>query len=147
MSDMTKLANLLACLEIDLVELREVNNTELRLKVQKTVYLMNYLGEKGFDYPFSFYVRGPYSRALALDYYRIDSTRPGIIKNLEVAKQFFSRETSWLELASTMLMVHKDNVGCSNVNEFEIVKNIKPWITLPKFREIINELKAMCIPW
>ena len=44
-----------------------------------------------------------------------------------------------------MLMVHKDNLGCSNVNEFEIVKNIKPWITLPKFREIINELKAMCI--
>ena len=59
MSDMTKLANLLACLEIDLVELREVNNTELRLKVQKTVYLLNYLGEKGFDYPFSFYVRDP----------------------------------------------------------------------------------------
>ena len=70
-----------------------------------------------------------------------------MIKNLEVVKQFFTRETSWLELASTMLMVHKDNVGRSNVNEFEIVKNIKPWITLPKFREIINEFKAMCVPW
>jgi Uncharacterized conserved protein len=41
-----------------------------RLKVQKAVLLLKYLGVSPFDrYEFGLYVRGPYSPVLALDYY------------------------------------------------------------------------------
>lgn len=141
-----KVSNLMHLLNIDPSRLKNATETDLRLKVQKIVYLLEYIGEPGLDYPYSIYLRGPYSTALAKDYYSIDTTEKGSINNEGLAEWFFEKNVLWQEVAATTLMIHKQHHSKPE-DEFEVVKNLKPWVTFDKYLKIIEELKGKGIEW
>ncbi len=90
-------------------------NFDKRLKTQKIVYLI----EKttgDFNYNFSLYLRGPYSSALAGDYYSLASennipSKEGNLKKetREIAKKLNEKDNIWLEIASTIRMMISDD--------------------------------------
>jgi uncharacterized protein YwgA len=133
-------------LRINPSELTNPDRMDLRLKLQKTVYLLKYTGEPGFDYPFSIYLRGPYSIPLTRDYYSIEATEEGNIGKEELAKWFFEKDISWQEAAATMLLIHEQNKA-SPEDEFKLVKNLKPWITFVEYQKILDEMKEKGIQW
>ncbi|MGC9069669.1 MAG: hypothetical protein ACP5IZ_11995, partial [Thermoprotei archaeon] len=76
-NDKAKLLNLLRVLNIKASQIKPesnnewlINNFDIRLKIQKIVYLLKYI-TKEFNYDFSLYLRGPYSPELAKDYFSI----------------------------------------------------------------------------
>jgi uncharacterized protein YwgA len=89
-----------------------------RLKIQKYVFLSKYFGwEHGYSY--NLYIRGPYSKELADDYYNL----PGImlsepieysIPTLDVngfVDFIHDKDENWLESAATILSVFRYNKG------------------------------------
>lgn len=84
-----------------------------RLMLQKYVYLAKFFGWK-HDYDYTLYIRGPYSRGLADDYYKLNEANihqlQKISDNFEEEKFTYlikNRNISWLEAGTTILLVHK----------------------------------------
>lgn len=90
---------------------------DARLRLQKAIYLLEEGFEVDLGYPFNYYLRGPYSTALAKDAYSltqdlIDTTEVRKFKNSEVESRFQRFRTfiqphitdaDWLETAATIL--------------------------------------------
>ncbi|MGC8505248.1 MAG: hypothetical protein ACP5NK_00855 [Thermoplasmata archaeon] len=85
------------------------SNFDKRLRLQKVVFLIE-RKTNDFDYPFSLYLRGPYSRELAKEYYSItdehypESEQPLTEESKRLAKILFEKDNLWLEIASTIIM-------------------------------------------
>jgi uncharacterized protein YwgA len=91
----------------------DLNSFDHRLMLQKYVYIAKFFGWK-HNYNYTLYIRGPYSRELADDYYKINETNipqlPKISDNFEEEKFTYltkNRNISWLEAGTTILLVHK----------------------------------------
>jgi uncharacterized protein YwgA len=85
-----------------------------RLRMQKYVYLSSFLGfDLGYEY--NLYLRGPYSPALAEDYYRLKegskwAKLPIPVVNFDkFAKLVRGKDHRWLEIASTILFIWESN--------------------------------------
>lgn len=85
------------------------NNFDKRLRLQKAVFLIEQKSHD-FDYQFSLYLRGPYSKELARDYYSITDNSyidtDGSLSNdaKKMAEVMFGKDNIWLEIASTIVM-------------------------------------------
>ena len=84
-------------------------NFDNRLRLQKVVYIITNKTHD-FSYPFSMYLRGPYSKELAKDYYSLiekdSSESEETISNdgKKLAENLEKKDNLWLEIASTYLM-------------------------------------------
>ena len=105
---------------------------ESRLRIQKTIYLLQALGTPEVSsYSFSRYFHGPYCPDLAKDYYALNEGRahartdavtlPQAALNIVSAVR---KGNAFLEAASTLHMVRK--TGATKDQAFEIVKGMKP---------------------
>ena len=78
-----------------------------RLMLQKYVFIASRLG-LNLGYEFSLYIRGPYSRDLAYDYYHLPEEGEELPESFKV-DEFLSlvegRDSEWLEVAATVLMI------------------------------------------
>lgn len=90
----------------------DVNTFENRFRLQKYVFISKFLGAD-FKYGHSMYLRGPYSSALAEDYYNLETLRKDDKdyldyfekeKFIEIVK---GKDNEWLEIATTLLSVYK----------------------------------------
>ncbi|MCW6171227.1 MAG: hypothetical protein LVQ96_08695 [Thermoplasmatales archaeon] len=103
------------------------NNFDKRLRLQKAVFLIEHK-TNDFNYPFSLYLRGPYSKELASDYYSItDNSYTDTEKSLsdeakEMAEAISGKDNLWLEIASTIVMfsnTHKTERPVERTKEFK----------------------------
>ncbi len=87
-------------------------NFDTRVRLQKIVYLLD-TKYKTFEYNFSLYLRGPYSKDLSKDYFTIDENMP--VKSnippeiIELSKKLNSKASIWLEIAATVKMMYIEN--------------------------------------
>lgn len=124
-----------------------------RLKVQKAVLLLKYLGVSPFDrYEFGLYVRGPYSPVLALDYYNNtgDAGRIGgelgiPSEALEKVKWFVGHDERWLEVASSILYIKMRYPDIASEEILSTLRLSKPWITEQMFKRIMHELSEKAL--
>lgn len=133
----------------------DVEKFEHRLMLQKYVFISKFLG-LNLGYSHSIYLRGPYSSALADDYYKLveyySSYREDYTKALESldTEKFLEvieeKDAKWLEIASTILSVydrHRKKFYGAELEEYviSISCNIKSTIEVEKIRRIFKELK------
>jgi len=85
----------------------DVNRFDSRLRLQKYIYLVEKFNVP-LNYTYSLYIRGPYSPTLAVDYYHLP--RDLISGSMELPESFLNlinrKSKRWLELASTICMLH-----------------------------------------
>ncbi len=124
-------------------ELIKDKRMDLRIKIQKSVYLLNYLGNSPFNnYNFSMYVRGPYCKDLADDYYSLEGITPSKIDiNEKLVWWYSNNNTEWLEVSSTILSITKRNPDCKSDEIYEILKISKSWVSKDLFDKITKQLK------
>lgn len=85
------------------------SNFDKRLRLQKVVFLIEHK-TKEFSYPFSLYLRGPYSKELAKEYYNMttdsysESEQSLSEEAKELANILSEKDNLWLEIASTIVM-------------------------------------------
>lgn len=103
------------------------NNFDKRLRLQKVVFLIEHK-TKDFKYPFSLYLRGPYSKELAKEYYSItedsypESEQPLSEEAKKLATILSEKDNLWLEIASTIIMFsdsYKSKDVISRTKEFK----------------------------
>jgi uncharacterized protein YwgA len=89
-------------------------NFNNRLKLQKYVFLAKYYGlDMGYNYNYNMYLRGPYSRGLAQDYYTLAKNPEMLTQttDINISNRFFesgaNRDIDWLEVASTLLSLNR----------------------------------------
>ena len=147
------------CLDFDF----NVSKFDHRLKMQKLVYLAKVMGVPNLNYDYSLYLRGPYSQALADDYYDLSHEKnldsiaeetQKIMKN-EAFKRFSElvkdKDGTWLEVATTTVELNKsikrlvkahiiDEKDRYNVLK-KLIKNRKPFASRNLIEEIVGELK------
>lgn len=133
----------------------EVNNFDHRLKLQKYVFISKFLGMNFKKYTYSIYLRGPYSRSLADDYYHLE---PNLISDEEYEKYLsgFKKEKfvevvngkdeRWLEITATLLSVYKDYKRIFKGDELEkriieTTSSIKSTASIREIKLIFEELK------
>jgi uncharacterized protein YwgA len=141
------------------------NAFENRIKIQKFVYLAESFGiELGYSNTYSMYVYGPYSPALANEYYKLAregffDTTPSIKEDVkrdikeEKVKRFIEfikssnskrNNIDWLEVATTAIDLAKDYDSRERDSKERLVDHIA-WIK-PRFdrafiMNVINELE------
>lgn len=105
------LNRLISRLEADLGVALDASRLENRIQIQKLLYFAQEFGAD-FGYDYNMYIHGPYSPALAQDYYDNDfrDVEGNIPGNLDYANflDFVEGESNtWLELASTVHKLHE----------------------------------------
>lgn len=130
------------------------SNFNDRLILQKTIYLMEHFG-LNIGYYFSWYLRGPYSPALARDAYEIAKTYSEIplakfanpakeerfCKFLSFIKPFSHNHADLERIASTHFLCKK----YPDLSPLEVYLKIRakiPSMTMTDFRETIDCLKS-----
>ena len=136
-----KLGSLLQLLHIEPGDLNREENFGLRMRVQRVAYLLQQMGEEGFDYNFSTYFRGPYSVDLAKASSMLTQTGSAELKYSELAVWFFRHDLDWLRGATTIMMVHPAYTGRRDM-EFEGVKFYMQKLTRDEYDKITAELKG-----
>lgn len=109
MGDKNKLKNFIEFLSNKVGFTFDIDDFDHRIKLQKYVYIAKEFGWN-HTYYYNIYIRGPYSSKLAKDYYDLTDVDPEPI--LSLAEDAFTelvikKDTSWLEVAATMLSLHK----------------------------------------
>ncbi len=135
-----KLLALLNTLGIKPSELKREENFGLRMRLQKVAYLLQYIGEQGFDYSFSTYFRGPYSVDLAKTSSLLTETPSGKLERSEEALWFFARELEWLNIATTIMMLEGDYRGRDG-DLFRAVKQYRERTTEEQFGDVLRVLR------
>jgi len=140
-----------------------VEKFEDRLKLQKIVYIARYF-DINMGYPFDLYLRGPYSRELADDYYFIDRELNGklpeiskglmlkiggderVLKFTELLRKY--DDLSMLELISTLLIyMEKRSMNPLKLTPeeeshiIEVTHNMKPYFSKIAIKEALNIIK------
>ena len=152
---LTKLLSFMKFLEKEAGFKFDVEKFEHRLMLQKYVFISKFLG-LNLGYSHSIYLRGPYSSALADDYYKLadhySSYRGDYTKALESldTEKFLEvieeKDAKWLEIASTILSVydrHRKKFYGAELKKYviSISCNIKSTIEVEKIHRVFEELK------
>jgi uncharacterized protein YwgA len=120
-------------LNLNISKLKEDSDQGLdeRIKVQKIVFLSKRMGID-FNYSFSLYLHGPYSKTLSDDYYTLTdeqvknaSPDKAIDKDWAKIEILYSRDKVWLEVAATILDIKESNKYLSWKKIISYVANIK----------------------
>lgn len=138
------LASFIKALEESGVFKFDVNNFEDRLKLQKYVYLFSKLFED-LGYEFTLYVRGPYSRELADDYYSLNKEDIKRADPMELPLEYISfikgKDSYWLEIAATYLSFRLGNPNKSLDDLCNLITEIKPWTKHGDVKNIASEVE------
>jgi len=133
----------------------DVEKFEHRLMLQKYVFISKFMG-LNLGYPYSIYLRGPYSSELADDYYKLadhylsytgDYTEAtGSLDTKKFLEVIEGKDVKWLEIASTILSVydrHREIISGAELEEgvISISCNIKSTIEVEKICRVFEELK------
>ncbi|TRZ53105.1 MAG: hypothetical protein D4S01_01830 [Dehalococcoidia bacterium] len=113
---LTKLLSFVKFLESKADFRFDVEKFEHRLMLQKYVYIAKFFG-LNLGYPYSIYLRGPYSSALADDYYELAGKKTidyegfnekelGGLNAKKLLEVIEGKNSEWLEIAATILSVH-----------------------------------------
>ncbi len=140
-----KLASLLYELENSIGADYSGSTFNSRFRIQKSVYLLQALGfDFGKRYRFSNYLKGPYSPALAKDYYDLPPSlsrpgfgRPGLRipeEILDRVKDANERGILFLEAVTTLHHVASRNQGATQEMVFRFVRELKPHVS----RELVE---------
>lgn len=95
-----------------------INSFDHRIKLQKCVYIAKILGWDCPHYSYNIYMRGPYSPDLTSDYYAIANQYLGLDNYVSHLPKFDAdrfaqtvggKDIGWLEIATTLLSVYKNN--------------------------------------
>ena len=108
------------------------NDFNFRLKVQKFVYIAKYFGWN-HSYKYILYIRGPYSSALADEYYNEDILKYPPLKidgfDCKSFNEFVNgKSIQYLESSSTILYYMNREDGFSRSDAIEKLQMIKPHI-------------------
>ncbi|MGC8848563.1 MAG: hypothetical protein ACP5QE_06960 [Conexivisphaera sp.] len=136
---------------LKLLEIRGLLGTEgaggpAGLKVQKYVYFARFF-DYDLGYKYNLYIHGPYSRELAEDYCAIDHddlkrARPANIRDEERYISLLSgRDDTWLEIASTVMMIAERYPGISEDELADLTLYAKPWAEEEYVRGAVGELR------
>lgn len=121
---------------------------ENRLRIQKTIYLLNQLGSYPTNrFEFTNYVRGPYSPGLARMYYGktrwdevpLDAWTPKE-DHLRLVTSALERGSNFLEAAATLHSLSRRNPGASKASIIEHATELKPHLKA-KFGEVWDFLE------
>lgn len=133
---------------------------DARVKIQKIVYFLKQLGF-GFDYEFDQYYHGPYSQALANDYYTLAGLGEGVINELaelcvkahecsEAMGNVIDNLNKWgteaLEVASLIHDLYTDEESDYRGDldgAIDTVKFLKPWVNDGIINEALGLLRSL----
>lgn len=113
-----------------------INKFESRLKLQKLVFLARRFGLP-LNYEFNYYIRGPYSRILAEDYYNLPSIDDSLILPNNFIELVKKKNARWLELASSLVMIF-EKYGDMDTAIYIVAKN--KMVSEKKLRDIAETL-------
>jgi len=141
-----ELAWLVRFLGLSVEELLDPNSFDSRLRVQKAVFFLKHLGVKPFtEYEFNMYLRGPYSPALAQDYYRLRGVEPTSVDlgdRADLLRWFMAHRSDWLEVCTSILSIRERYPKIGDEETYELITFSKPWVERSFFEDVIKELKA-----
>jgi uncharacterized protein YwgA len=95
-----------------------VNRFDHRIKLQKYVFIAKMLGWDISHYSYNIYMRGPYSPDLTVDYYELANHQIQLENYEQLLPRFDTdkftktvegKDIEWLEVATTLLSVYKNN--------------------------------------
>jgi uncharacterized protein YwgA len=137
---------LVRLLEIEPKKLVAPASFDLRLKVQKAVFLLHHLKASPFtDYLFSLYLHGPYCPDLAKDYYGLEKVRAKKVrldqKHLETLRWFVSNDERWLEVASSIISIKDRYADVTRERIFSTLTLSKPWVSEDVFESVMSDLE------
>ena len=117
-----------------------VDDFKSRLMLQKYVFIAErFRLNLGYDY--SLYIRGPYSRDLAEDYYHLPDRGEGLPHTFRIS-EFLSlvsdADSDWLEVAATLIMVWEHTRDLEWA--LERTSELKYWIPKEKIEKIAERL-------
>jgi len=134
----------------------DIEKFEHRLMLQKYVFIAKFFG-LNLGYPFSIYLRGPYSPALADDYYKLAEAHAlyergykkaieGVLNTDEFLKMIEGKDVEWLEVAATILSLYNRYHGkYSAANLEEVILSttcdIKSFMPTTRILGVFNDLK------
>jgi len=116
---------------------------ELRLRVQKIMFFLSKTKlDRDLDYLYSIYLRGPYSPALAKDYFSITDNEFNHTENVvdmepklkEFVEYLSKKDNLWLEIASTLKSLIDDG-GYNNEEAIDRVMELKDSILKAKNKD------------
>jgi len=118
---------------------------EDRLRVQKAAFLLKHLKVSPFtDYGFNLYVRGPYSPALATDYYDLSQASPRPVRlnkhDDELLDWFAQNDAKWLEVASSIILIKERYPRATRKEIHSVLQISKSWVDRKYFESVIKEL-------
>lgn len=139
----------------------DIEKFEHRLRLQKYVFLSKFFGFN-HGYSHSIYLRGPYSSALADDYYKLAEFYPSYKEDYrkelegfnsgEFIKIMEGKDGKWLEIAATVLSVY-DNYR-ESFSGTELIGrvmstscDIKSATPVKKIHHVFEELKKVGLIW
>lgn len=135
----------------------DIEKFEHRLRLQKYVFLSKFFGFN-HDYSYSIYLRGPYSSALADDYYKLAEFYPsykedyrkefGEFNTEKFMEVIEEKDGKWLEIAATILSVYESyrkKFGGAELIELVLSTScdIKSATEVKKIHRIFEELKRV----
>jgi uncharacterized protein YwgA len=144
---------------LDILDESMGDNFENRFKIQKYVFLAKYFG-LDMKYDYNLYIHGPYSSALADDYYELatnlvrnnnNNNRNDIDANKKKpplpdtfdANAFYGfvagKNLEWLEAASTLLSLNESFTDRESL--LDRITNMKDHIPREKIESILSELE------
>ena len=140
------------------VAIYDVNNFRHFIIVQKLIYILQEFLNEDFGYKFSWYLYGPYSSQLAIDFYKLENTK----KFPDVKFKSQIRENNFNEFLTAIAEYKYDRIVLEvtasikyfindfkpiNKNELMIlIKNYKPYFNdeiYEKAYKLYNELKGI----
>ncbi|KAF5412821.1 MAG: hypothetical protein C5S38_07790 [Candidatus Methanophagaceae archaeon] len=153
---MEKLLPFMAFLEKEAGFQFDIEKFEHRLMLQKYVFISKFFGfNPGYSY--SIYLRGPYSPALAGDYYNFDcyssyetdyTKELGGFNTAKFLELIDGKDAKWLEIAATILSVY--DTYLKTFRGAELIErviatacDIKSATDAEKIRHVFEELKRV----
>jgi uncharacterized protein YwgA len=133
----------------------KVDRFQDKLVIQKTVCLLKLMGAD-LGYPFSLYVRGPYSPALTTDLYAnkgmVDALRTGYVPSEKEKQQLHllcelsnNLDPTLLEIMATYAFLSKDR-GMGSKEALAELKKLKPFFSEARIAVGVSRAKELFPP-
>ena len=125
-----------------------------RLILQKLVYILQCKGV-AFDYFFGWYIRGPYSSALAADGYFIGEEKhhqeadispleESVVKRTKDLLGCSITDSKKMEIIASLLFLKQKNMSLNDSGVIMALKDLKPWLTVEEISDGLLVLKSVC---
>lgn len=125
-----------------------------RLILQKLVYILQCKGV-ALDYFFGWYIRGPYSSALAADGYFIGEEKhhkeadispleESVVKKTKDLLRGSITDSKKMEIIASLLFLKQKNMSLDDSGVILALKDLKPWLTEEEIADELLVIKHVC---